>query len=159
MRGAEGVVDINIRQRGQLFRVFRIIFGFRLEEADVFDHHDLAGLQRLGHGVGFVPHDIGGELHFPAHQLGQAFRHRRQGGLLFGFLVILLGTAEMGTENNRRAVIRQIPDGGDGLPDALVVGDYTVGQRYVEVAAHQHLFAVDVDVFNGFFVEIIHTAL
>ena len=104
--------------------------------------------------MGLVADDIGGELNLFAHQLGQPFGHRGESAFLFGFLI--LRPAQVGAEDDGRAVIGQIPDGGNGFTDTLVVGDDAVGQRHVEVAAHQHFFAADVDVFNGLFIEVVH---
>ena len=154
MRGAESVVDINVRQRRQRLGEFGIVLGFFLVEADVFDNHDLARLESRRHGVGLFPDDVGGELDLAVHQLGQAFGHRGQGAFFLGFLI--LRTAQMGTEDHRRAVIHQILDGGNGFPNALIVRNDTVVERHVEVAAHQHLFSLDVDVFNGLFIEVVH---
>ena len=40
--------------------------------------------------------------------------------------------------------------------NSLVVGDNPVLKGHVEVAAYKHALALDVNVFDGFFVECVH---
>ena len=157
MGGAKRVVDIDVRERGERLGKIRIVLGFFLIEAHIFDDHDLARLEGVSHRMGFVADDVGGELHFAAHQLAQALRDRRESALFLGFLI--LRTAQVGAEDHPRTVVREVFDRGDGLADTLVIGDDAVGQRDVEIAAHEHFLPVYVDVLNGLFVPIIHGSL
>jgi len=50
------------------------------------------------------------------------------------------------------AVVNQIFDGRERSIDAVFIGDNTVFERNVEVAASKNAFAVYFDIFNGFFV-------
>ncbi len=45
MGGAEGVVDIDVAQRGELFRKFGIVLFFFGMIAEVFEQQDFAGLR------------------------------------------------------------------------------------------------------------------
>ena len=54
--------------------------------------------------------------------------------------------------DNGSAVVQQVFQSLDGFADPLVVGDDTVCQRDVEVAANKDFFALDVDILNGFLV-------
>ena len=98
-----------------------------------------------------------GEFYVLAQQLGETLGNRGQGGLFLGFFIVLFWTAEMGAEDYSGAVPGQILDGGQRFPDPFVVGDDAVGQRYVEVAPHEDLLPLDVDVFDGLLVQVIHT--
>ena len=61
MGRAKGVVDIDVRHGGQLLGKGGVVFLLLRAEADVFQQHHLAGLQRGGHGVGLGPHDVLGQ--------------------------------------------------------------------------------------------------
>ena len=62
----------------------------------------------------------------------------------------------MGAGDDRRPMLQQIADGGQGGHDALVAGDGTglLVLRHVEIAAQQHLFAGHVHVHDGFFIVV-----
>ena len=120
-----------------------------------------------------------GKEHLPAQQLGQALGHRGQGqlpqrlfpcllrqlGRILALFKLLfhplvkhgLGLAQMGASNNRRTVLQQVLNGGQGRHNTLVAGDgsclLVLGD--IEIAAQEHLLAGNVYICNGFFV-IIH---
>ena len=61
----------------------------------------------------------------------------------------------MRAQNYRGVVIEQIADRGQRGVDAGFIRDVALGiQRDVEIAANQHFFAGNLDVFNGHFIEI-----
>ena len=178
MNGAESVGHINIRKGGQLFGKLRVVLGLTLFKAGVLQQQDLTRLQRGGLGGGVLAHHVMGKEHFPAQQLGQALRHRGQGQLLQrlfpgllrqlgGVLALLqllfhplvkhrLGLAQVGAGDDRRTVLQQVADGGQGRHNALVAGDgpglLVLGD--VEIAAQEHLLTGGVYICNGFFVVI-----
>jgi hypothetical protein len=108
-------------------------------------------------GLGVLAHDVLGEDHVHAQQLGKALCHGGQGQAL---LPLPLGLAQMGAGDDGRAVFQQILDGGQSGHDALVAGDLAglLVLRDVEIAAKQNLFVSDVDVQNCFLV-VVHKSL
>ena len=61
MGGAESVVDKDVGQGSQFAGEFRVVLGFFLVEADIFEHQDLAVLQGGGFGLGVFADDVGGQ--------------------------------------------------------------------------------------------------
>ena len=63
----------------------------------------------------------------------------------------------MGAGNDCRALLQQIPDGGQRGHDALIAGDGAglLILRHIEIAAQQDLLALDINVADGF-LPIIH---
>ena len=179
VHGAESVGHIDIRKGGQLFGKLGVVLGLALFKAGVLQQQDLARLQSGGLGGGIFSHHIMGKEHLPAQQLGQALGHRGQGqlpqrlfpcllrqlGRILALFKLLfhplvkhrLGLAQMGASNNRRAVLQQVLNGGQGRHNTLVAGDgsclLVLGD--IEIAAQEHLLAGNVYICNGFFV-IIH---
>ena len=57
----------------------------------------------------------------------------------------------MGAENHGSTLLQQVLNGGEGLADAAVVGDYAlVVGGDVEIAAAEHLFALEICIEDGF---------
>ena len=181
MDGAEGVGYVHAVLTGQAghgLGKLGIVLGLALLEAGVLEKHDLAGLQRGGLGLGVGAHHVGGKDHVPAQQLAQALGHGLHAQGLQGFLPLLLGEgggvlallglllgplveaglglAQVGAGDDRRALVQEVLDGGQGRPDALVVGDGAGGLVLgdVEVAAEQDLLALDVHVLYCFLVVV-----
>ena len=69
-------------------------------------------------------------------------------------LPLALGLAHVGAEDDLRAMVDEVLDGGQGGDDALVAGDLAVLQGDVEVAAAQHALAGHIDIADGFLVVI-----
>ena len=88
-------------------------------------------------------------FHFFAEFFGKAFGHRSQGKFRFRFA---LRFAEMRAEDQFCAVVDEILDGRERSVDTVFIGDDTIFQGNVKVAAGKDAFAVDVNVFNGLFV-------
>ena len=179
MHGAKGVGYINLCQRGQSLGKIRVIFRLALFKAGVFQQQHLTGLQNGGLGLRVRAHNVMGELDILPQQLAQPHGHRGQrqlflsglpclagqlGGifalfrLLFHPLVIVrLRLTQMGAGNDCRALLQQIPDGGQRGHDALIAGDGAglLILRHIEIAAQQDLLALDINVADGF-LPIIH---
>ena len=58
----------------------------------------------------------------------------------------------MGAENDLRAVLHQIFNGGKRALNTIFVGDHAVFHGNVEVASHEDFLAFHVDVSYGFLV-------
>ena len=58
----------------------------------------------------------------------------------------------MGADDDPRALVQEIVDGGQGRPDAGVVGNVSlVIERHVEIDAQENPFACDVDILDAEF--------
>ena len=121
---------------------FGLVLLFLSEEAHVFEQHHTAFLQggHLGLGVGADAAFSLGDGH--AQQVAEAGGHL---GEAHALVHLALGPAEVGCQDHLGAVVAQVGDGGQGRPDAGVVGDGAgVIERYVEVNPHQHALAAEI---------------
>ena len=154
MDRAEGVGHIYLSHSGHGFRQLGVVLFLALLEAGVLQQEDLAGREGGGLGGGVGTHHVGGQDDVLAQQLAQAGGNRLQGQL---GLDLALGLAHMGAGDDRRALLQQVLDGGQGGADALVVGDdaaAVLGHGHVEVAAKENLLALHVDVLDRLLVVI-----
>ena len=138
-----------IRLRGCSVLVFP--FAFLLEvEAKVFEEDNFTRFDRRAGGFNIRAHAIGEELHRLADELGKFFRHRLEREF---FHPLAVRTTEMAHEDDRRALVEGVLDGGDRRGDSLRVRDGASGLvlRHIEVHAHEDAFAGKRDVFDGFF--------
>ena len=118
-------------------------------ETGILEHQDFARLESFRYLLDFRTDAIRCHLDRDAEVSGQDL-----GGSLQAKLRVeaVLWAAEMTHQGQRRALFEYILDGGEGRFDALVVGDLAVCHRDVEVHAHEHTLALQVNVFHGFFV-------
>ena len=147
----EGVVDENVRQRGQIGAELLIVLGLALDVAGVLKQHDFAVTQAGGQSAGILTGHVLGHLDFLTKKLAQALSNNFQAQL---GLPLPLGLAHMGAENHLCAIVDEILDGGKGGNDALVAGNLTVLKGNVKVATAEHALAGHVDVTNGFLVVV-----
>ncbi len=145
MRGAECVVHVDIGEGGKLARELRVVRLLFLVEPKVLEEHHAAGGGGLDGIAGDRTDAILGEVDFLPEQVPQPPRDRRQRKRR----ILALRPAEVRAEDDDRALLLQVLDRGEGLADARVIGDGAVCERNVEIRAHQHPFAGDVDVANG----------
>ena len=151
MGGAEGVVNEQVCQGGQLLAQSRVILCFTGHKAGVLQQHDFAVAQAGSQGLGIGPDDILRHLDRLPQQLRQPLCHDRQAQLRFKFP---LGLAHMGAEDDLCAVVDQIPDRRQCGDDPLIAGNLARLQRHVKIAAAQHALALQRNVFYGFLVVI-----
>ena len=147
MRGGEGVVDEHLAQRCQLggeLRVVGLVLGMK---AHVLQEQDMAGLQTGGGRACRLTDAIHCKLHLAPQLLRKRGRHRpqRKRG------VDTLWASEVGHHDDHGAPLGEMLQGWDRRLDARVVGDGAVGERHVQVLAHENPFAGDVDVRNRCF--------
>ena len=178
MDGAESVGHVDLGHGSQLLCEGGIVLGLALFKAGVFQQQDLTGLQGCGLSLGILTHNIAGEDNFLSQQLCQTGGYGSQGQLLLllapgslgefcgiltlfcllfdPFVKIRLGLSQVRAGDHRRALIQQIPNGGQSGHDALVTGDGTglFVLRDIEIAAEKDLFALHVDVADGLFLVI-----
>ena len=152
MHGAKGVGNVDFSHGGQLLGERGVVlFLFRME-AHVLQQNGLAGLDLCGQLLGVGADNVLGELDFEAELLAQALGDRREGILHIEFS---LGTAQMRAEDHGGLVVEQILDGGQRGVDARFIGNIQICiQRDVKVAADEHFFVCNLDIFNGHFVQI-----
>ncbi len=118
-------------------------------EAQVFEQHDLAGGQLGGGGLDGGADAVVEELHRLAEQLGQLVRDGLERELVAALAV---GAAEVRHEDHGRALLEGVLDGRQGGGDARGVGDSAglLVLRDVEIDAHEHAFARQGEVADGF---------
>jgi len=149
MRRAERVVHVEVEAGRKLFRERRIVPLFLWVEADVLEHHDIAGLH-LPHGLLDLGTDgVWLERHRPAEELGKAFRDRRERE----FCVRALRATQVRDKPDGGACPEERAEGRQRGADARVIRDSAVLQRYVEVDAHQNAFSAHIRVPDGPLVE------
>ena len=152
MGAAKGVHHVDVAQLGELLRHALVVLGLALVKAGVFQHQDLAGLERLGGGFGLGAGGGAHEVDLDARQQGGQVVGRHLHAVL-GVRAIL-GAAEVAHQHDGGAVVEQVLDGGQGGADAGVVGDGAGGLvlRHVEVDADQGALALPVHVLDGLLV-------
>ena len=155
MRRAKGVVDENIGQRGQLLAQLGVVLRLALFKAGVLEQHDLAVLERGGLRLRVLTGDVLGHDDRLAEQLAQAVGDDLKAQL---GLVLALGLAHVGAENDLRVVVDEIANGRQRGDDSLVAGDLAVLGWNVKVAAAEHALAADIDLFYGFLI-VVHVYL
>ncbi len=137
---AEGVVDVDIAEAGQLLREGGIVGLFFGMEAEVFEQERLAGFEVGGHLAGDDTDAVGGEgyvLVVAEDMVEHAAKVGDEGAEAHGVDGLALGAAEMRAENDLGFVAESVLDGGEGLADAGVVGDDAVLEGDVEVDADE----------------------
>ena len=133
--GAERVVDVDVRERRERRgerRVVRLLAGM---EAQVLEQQHVAIGKRVHGLLGDRADAVGRELDAGAEQLGEARAHRSQAQLA---MELALRPAEVRAHDDARAARTQRLERRQGPADAGVVADPAVGERNVEVGAHQH---------------------
>ena len=120
MYGAEGVGHVQLRHGGQLLGEGRVVLLLAGIEAQVFQQHDLAALQRCGLGLGVLAHNVPGEDDLLPQQLAETLCHGGKAQLAFP---LALGLTQMGAGDDRRLLLQKVADGGQRRHDALVTGD------------------------------------
>ena len=178
MDGTESVGHVDLGHGSQLLCEGGIVLGLALFKAGVFQQQDLTGLQGCGLSLSILTHNVAGEDNFLSQQLCQTGGYGSQGQLLLllapgslgefcGILTLFcllfdpivkirLGLSQVRAGDHRRALIQQIPNGGQSSHDALVTGDGTglFVLRDIEIAAEKDLLALHVDVADGLFLVI-----
>ncbi len=154
MRGAERVVDVELRKGGQRLGELGIVLFLFLVEADVLQQHDVAGLHLRDALLGILADDVLGQHDRLAQLFGQAGGDGGQGVL---HIELALGAAQVRGQDDGRIVIQQVLDGGQSRHDAGLVRDLVAVQRDVEVAANEHFLAGYLNILNGLLVHSTHS--
>ncbi len=146
MRGAEGVVDVDVRECREPASERRIV---RL----------LAGSKRTFSSIPTSPSRSEATMLWALSPTTsdasrtsvteQAAQTRGDSTETEAVIDSSLRTAEVRNDDDARSASAQRLDGGERLANAAVVDDRTVTHRHVEILAQEHPFAMDVDVVHG----------
>ncbi len=153
MGAAEGVVDVDVAEGGELLRELGIVGFFFGVEAEVFQQQDLAGFKLAGKFFGDVADAVGGKGDvglFAEVMIEQGAEAVDDGAQAVFEIDLAFGAAEVGGEDELGLVAQRVLDGGQGLFDAGVVGDLgaVLGEGDVEVDAHEDVLVGEVEVAN-----------
>ena len=143
MRGGEGIVDEDVAELGQRLGEVRIVLLLALVEAQVLQHGDLAGLQRGTRILGGLADAVGDER-APACRAARP-ACRPPGFRLNSRIGRALGPAEMRDDDDPRAALGEILEARHDALQPRRVGHLAVLDRHVEIGAHEHALALDVE--------------
>ncbi len=143
---AEGVVDIDIAELGELFGEVRLVLFLFLVEADVFEQQHVAVLQRIGRLLGLGADAVAGELHRFAQKLAEPVGARLE--RILG-LRPALGPAKVRHEDHPAAAIDDVLDRRQRHDDTPIVGDLAAFEGHVEIDAHEHALTFDIHIRNS----------
>src|SRR5664279_3295097 len=145
VRHREGVVDENVAELGDRGDESRIVLLLAGIKACVLQADDVAVLHRRHRALSGLADAVVNEFDRPFDDVRHLGGHR----LERIFLIAPLRAAEMREQDHLGALVGDLGDGVRHALDAGGVGDNTVLHRHVEVDAHQHAFALHVDVVKG----------
>ena len=150
MAAAESIVNISIGQRSQILRELGHVLGLFLAEAGVLQQDDVAVVHSSDSSLCVLAHDVVVvSKHDGLAQLcTQSHSNRGEAELC---LRAVLRLAQMAAQNDLRAVIDQLLDGGQSRIDAVLVGDDAVLHGDVEIAADKDLLAAVVLIVDRLF--------
>ena len=148
MRGRERVVDEDVAERGHALGQFDVVFFLAGMEAGVLEHEDRAGRRFVDRLLGLADIDpVGGdEADRVAHGIGDGGHHHFEREL---GVDLALGAAEMGEDDGLAVDLDDFADGRHQTLDAGGVGHLAVGDGHVEIGAHQHALAGEIEVVEG----------
>ena len=151
MGGAEGIVDVGLRQLREGARELGVVALLAGLEAHVLEQQDLALGKLLAERAHACPDDRGRELHRRSRELAQELRHgrHRQRGI-----DLAAGTPEMRDEHEPSSACAQLLDRAERRSHARVVRHHAppvraVCERHVEVDTHEHAPAVHVQLVDA----------
>ena len=152
MGGPEGVVDVDVGEPGELLAEGVVVGFLFVVVAEVFEEGDLSVLKFGGGFFGDFADAIIDEFDRDTDQGGE---RGHDGGKALLRVALALGTAEVGAEEDARALLDEVFDGGDGFLDALVVGDDLDAilflERDVVIDADEDALALEGEVADGDF--------
>ena len=145
--GAERVVDVRVGQFRELGRELGVVLGLARLVADVLEHEHLTRCEPLGQLLDLGSDHRRRQRHRRADQLRQAIGDGPQRQV--GFAVSW--PAQVGDEHQPGAAAAQLLQRGQCRADPGVVGHArravgVVGERDVEVDAHENALAVHIEV-------------
>ena len=112
---AERVADVDVGQRGEVAGELVVVFLLARMKPEVLQQEHLAGPHLLRHAPGLRSRGGGGQGAFLFQKPGQPFCDGAEGVSEVGFS---LGPADVGADDDPRALVQQVVDGGKRRPDA-----------------------------------------
>jgi hypothetical protein len=149
---AEGVVDVDVAEGGELFAEGGVVGLFFGVEAEVFEQEWLAGFEVGGHLAGDLADAVRGEGYVfvvAEDVVEEGAEVVDEGAKAHGLDGLAFRAAEVGAENDFGFVAEGVLDGGEGLADAGVVGDDAVFEGDVEVDADEYALVGEIQIANG----------
>ena len=141
-----------IDQISQLLRESLPVLGLlSTAESGVLQQNDLPILHFCNSLLGIFANNVVVlcKDHLGIYQLSQTLCNRCQRELI---LRTVLRLAQVGAQYNLASVSDQLLDGGKSSLDPVVVGDNPILKGNVEIAAHENVLALYVDIIHGNFV-------
>ncbi len=146
MRGAEGVVDVDVAERGQSFGKGLVVLFFLRMETQVLQQQHVARLHRGDHLLDRRADAVRRESHFLAQESLEPLDHGRQA---VPCVRLALGPAQVRAEDDLGAFVHGPVDRREGGADAGVVGDLvSLVERDVEVGADDHALVAQIHVLD-----------
>ena len=147
---AECIVNVCICQRSQLLAELRHVLGLFLAETGVLQQNDIAVVHGSNSSLCVLAHNVIviSEHNGLAQLCAQSHSNGSEAELCLGAVLRL---AQMAAQNDLRAVIDQLLDGGQSRIDAVLVGDDTVLHGDVEITADKDLLAAVVLIVDRLF--------
>lgn len=149
--GAEGIVDIELGEGGELGGEVGIVGFFLGVEANVFEEADLAVFEGVGALGDFGADNIGEKGDVLDEELGQA---SGDGGESEFGVFLAFWPSEVAAQDDACALGEEVFDGGEGFGDAAVVGDVAVFDGDIEIASNEDAFAGGVDIADSLLIGV-----
>ena len=138
MGRAEGIVHVDVRQRGQSPSKFRVVLLFLSMEAQILEHQYAARLQVLDGIIRPGANAVARKVHMAPQDLRQAIGNRPEAQ---GRINFAIRPTKVRAENYPSVVSEQVLNGWNGGTNARVVANLPVTQGHVEVNANKHPLA------------------
>src|SRR6267142_246848 len=148
VRCAERIVHVNVTESGELFGKCGIVLFLLRVEPEVLEQHCASFRKAGSHFLDFRTHAIGSEKDLLPQHFAEPRSHGLQAVLRFG---LSLRPAEVRRKNQAAGVFENITDRWEGSPDTRVVCNSPAIDRNIEVHAHEHTLAAQIEIRNGEF--------
>src|SRR5579863_5601468 len=152
MRGPESIVHIEVSETRQLLGELFVIGFFLRVKTEILQKQGLSFFQLASDLLGFRTDAFGRESdvlttrQFLIEKHAQALGHRLETQHAVG---LALGTAEVGSKNEPRAVTQGVFNGWERFSDAGIVHDPAVLHGHIEIDAHENAVIVDSEIADG----------
>src|SRR6267142_4486756 len=146
VRGTESIVHINVAESRQLSGKCRVVLFFLGVESEVLEQKCVAIPKAGNHFLHLRTNAVGSERDLFPQQFAEPRSDRFQAVLRFR---LSLRPAEMRSENQAAAFFENITDRWKRSLDARVICDPSAFDGDIEVHAHEHTLAAQIEIRNG----------
>ena len=143
---AKGVIYKCIRELRKGRRKFRIVLFLACVETHVLKEGDVTVAQLGDLGFNLRTNAILDKGNGLPELSGEILGDRRKAEV---GILLSLGSAEVAAKDNFGALFDEVANRGKGRNDSGIVGNRSVLQGNIKVAAHEHALPGEVDVFDG----------